>query len=120
MTIHGNAVSLFVYRGTIQGDTHSPSLFPIFMKPLLRWLAVGSRGYRPTYQPHKPTSIIITYDDHCYADDVSIIAGSIQDLKLQLKKMHLFSQYTGLQLETFKCEATGSLWAHGNPLNHRN
>jgi hypothetical protein len=90
------------------------------MEPLLRWLAVGSRGYKPTYQPHKSTSTIITYDDHGYADDVSITAGSIQDLKIQLQKLHLFSQYTGLQLETSKCEATGSLWGLGNPLNNKN
>jgi hypothetical protein len=37
-----------------------------------------------------------------------------------LKKLHLFSQYTGLQLETSKCEAIGSLWGLGNPLNNKN
>ena len=90
------------------------------MEPLLRWLVVDIRGYNPTYQPHKPTSTIITYDDHGYANEVSITAGSIQDLEFQLKKLHLFSQYTGLQLEISKCEATGSLWGQGNPLNHTN
>jgi hypothetical protein len=120
MTIHGNTAPLPMYRGTLQGDTLSPSLFTIFMEPLLRWLAVGSRGYRSSYQPHKPISTIITYDDHGYADDVSITAGSIQDLKIQLAKLHLFSRYTGLRLETSKCGATGSLWAHGYPLNHKN
>jgi hypothetical protein len=120
MTIHGNTAPLSIYRGSLQGDTLPPFLFTIFMEPLLRWLTVGSRGYRPTYQPHKPSSTIITYDGHGYAYDVSITAGSIQDLKIQLKKLHIFSQYTRLQLETCKCEATGSLWAHGNPINHKN
>ena len=96
MTIHGNTAPLSIYRGTLQGDTLSLFLFTIFMEPLLRWLAVGSRGYKPTYQHHKTTSTIITYDDHGYADDVSITAGFIQDLKIQLKKLHIFSQYTGL------------------------
>ena len=120
MAIHGNTTPLSIYRGTLQGDTLSPFLYTIFMEPLLRWLAVGSQGYKPTYQPHKTTSTIITYDDHEYADDVIITAGTMQDLKIQLKKLHLFSQYTGLQLETSKCEATGSLWGVGNPLNHKN
>ena len=90
------------------------------MEPLLRRLAIGSRGYKPTYQPHKSTSTIITYEDHGYTDDVSITAGTIQDLKIQLKNLRLFSQYIGLQLDTSKSEATGSLWAQGNPLNKKN
>jgi hypothetical protein len=54
----------------------------IFMEPLLKWLAVGSRGYCPSYQPHKPLSAaILTYDDHGYADDISITTGTITDLK---------------------------------------
>ena len=111
MTIHGNTAPQSIFRGTLQGHTLSPFLFTIFMEPLLRWLDVGSRGYKPTYQPHKSTSTIITYDDHGYADDVSITAGTFQDLKIQLKKLHLFIQYTGLQLKTSKCEAIGSLSA---------
>ena len=85
MTTHGNTAPLSIYRGTLQGDTFSPFLFTIFTEPLLRWLAVENRGYKPTYQPHKATSTIITYDGRGYADDVSIIAGYIQDLKIQLK-----------------------------------
>jgi len=65
------------------------------MEPLLRWLAIGSRGYRPTLQPHKPTSLIITYDDNGYADDDIITAGSIQDLKIQLKN-YTFSANTSV------------------------
>ena len=120
MTIHGNTTPLPIYRGTLQGDTLPPFLFTIFMDPLLRWLTVGNKGYKPTYQPHKTTSIITTYDDHGYADDVSISAGSIQDLEIQLKKLHQISQYTGLQSETSICEATGSLWGLGSPLNPKN
>ncbi len=85
MTMHGNTTLLPIYRGTLQGDTLSPFLFTILMEPLLRWLAVGSRGYRPTYQPHPPSSAILTCDDHGYAYDISIIDGIITDLKIQLK-----------------------------------
>ncbi len=47
MTIHGNTDLIQILRGTLQGDTLSPFLFTIFMEPLLRWLAIGSMGYRP-------------------------------------------------------------------------
>jgi hypothetical protein len=39
-------------------------------------------------------------------------------LKYSLR-LHLFSKYTGLQLETTRCEATGALWTQGNPLSHK-
>jgi hypothetical protein len=120
MTIHGNTLPIPIHRGTLQGDTLSLFLLIIFMEPLLRWLSVGSSGYRPTYQSHKPSAAIITYDDHGYADDISITAGNIRDLKIQLKKLHLFSTYTEFQLQTSKCEATGALWASGNPLTTSN
>ncbi len=119
MTIHDTTDPIQIHRGTLQGYTLSPFLFTIFMEPLLRWLAVGSRGYRPSYQPHKPKASIIPYDDHGFADDISITAGSIQNLKIQLEKLNLFSQYTGLQFETAKCEATGVLWALDNPLTKK-
>ena len=97
--LHGNTRqhhTIPIYRGTLEGDTLSPFLFTIFMEPLLRWLAVGSRGYCPTYQPRKPYSAILTYDDHGYADDINITAGTITDLKIHIKKLHVFSSYTGL------------------------
>jgi hypothetical protein len=84
MTIHGNTAPIHIHGGTVHGDTLSPFLFTIFMKPLLRWLAVGSRVYRPSYQPHKSTTTIITYDGHGYADDFSITVVFIQNHKIRL------------------------------------
>jgi hypothetical protein len=49
MTTHGNLAPLSIYRGTLQEDTLSPFLFTISMEPLLRWLVVDIRGYKPTY-----------------------------------------------------------------------
>jgi hypothetical protein len=48
----------------------------------------------------------MSYDDHGYADDISITTGTLDNLQIQIKKLHLFSIYTGLELETTKCEAT--------------
>ena len=92
MTIHGDTSRIPIKKGTLQGVTLSPFLFVIFMEPLLRWLAVGSRRYHPSYQPHQSTSAIITYDDHGYATDVSITTGTIQSLKIQLLKLYLYSK----------------------------
>ena len=62
----------------------------------------------------------MAYDDHGYADDKSITTGTLENLQIQIKKLHLFSKYTGLELETSKCEATGALWGYGNRMSTTN
>jgi hypothetical protein len=51
----------------------------------------------------------MTCDDHGYADDISITTRTLENLQKQIKKLYLFSKYTGIELETSKCEATGAL-----------
>jgi hypothetical protein len=62
----------------------------------------------------------MTYDDHGYVDDISITTGTLENLQVQINKLHLFSKYTGLELETWKCKATGALWGYGNPMSKAN
>ena len=62
----------------------------------------------------------MSYDDHGYADDISITTGILDKLQIQIQKIHLFSQYTGLELEITKCEATGALWGYGNRMSKEN
>jgi len=62
----------------------------------------------------------MSYDDHGYRDDISITTGALDNLQVQIKKIRLFSKYTGLELETTKCEATWALWGYGNPTNKEN
>ncbi len=119
MTIHGNPDLIQILRGTLQGDTISPFLFTIFMEPLLRWLAVGRRGYRPSYQPHKPTASIITYDDHGYADDISITAGSIKNLKIQLKKTPPIQPIHRLTTRNHQMRGHRSPMDHGQPSHEK-
>ena len=118
MTPHGDTAPINIDRGTLQGDTLSPFLFTLFIEPLMRWLRVGSRGYRPT--GHKPDTFVLSYDEHGYADDISITTETLPNLKTQLHKLHLFSEYTGLELEIPKCVVTGALWSRGNPKSRPN
>ena len=62
----------------------------------------------------------MTYDDHDYADDISITTGTLDNLQIQIRKLHVFSKYTGLKLETIKFEATGAPWGYGNPMSKEN
>ena len=52
----------------------------------------------------------MTYDDHGYANVISITTGTLENLQIQIKKLHRFNEYTGLELETTKCEAACALW----------
>ena len=120
ITPHGLTPQIPIHRGTLQGDTLSPFLFTLFIEPLMRWIQSGGRGYVTTCTKHCEGEFTITYDEHGYADDISITTGNLADLKVQLRKLHLFSQYTGLQLAIPKCEVTGALWDRGNPATKEN
>jgi hypothetical protein len=120
MTPHGNTPTIPIHRGTLQGDTLSPFIFVIFTEPLVRWLFIGSRGYKPTQQKEQPIGTYISYDAHGYVNDISITTNTLDNLQVQIKKLHLFNKYTGSELETTKCEATGALWGYGNPTSKEN
>jgi hypothetical protein len=64
-------------------DTLSPFLFTLFLKPFLRWLAVGGRGYRPgaLTTNAEPTAI---YPGHGFTDDLSVATGSPTNMSIQL------------------------------------
>jgi len=57
-------------------------------------------------QSDQPAGTYMTYDDHDYKDDISITIGTLDNLQLQIKQLPLYRKYTGLELETTKCEAT--------------
>ena len=84
MTPYGNTPTIPIHKDKLQGDTLSPFIFTISMEPLLRWLSIGSNGYRPTYQLQTPASPYMAYDDHGYADDISITTGTLEKLQIQI------------------------------------
>jgi hypothetical protein len=80
------------------------------------WLIVGSRGYIPSLEgagldDHSPTS---AYPGYGFADDLSVATFSLGKLHVKLRKLSLFSDYTGLDVNARKCSATGALSHKGN------
>jgi hypothetical protein len=63
ITPYGPTPCKDINRGTLQGNTLSPFLLPLFLGTFLRWLTVGSRGYRPGPRATNfdPTEPIATY-----------------------------------------------------------
>jgi len=96
MTPHGDTPTIPIHLGKLQGNTLSHFLFTIFMEVLLRWLSIASRGYKPTHRHQTSKCTYMAYDDHGYADDISITTGTLENLQIQIKKLHLFSKYAGL------------------------
>ena len=120
MTPHGNTPTIPIHRVTLQGDILSPFPFTIFMEPLPSWLLIGNRRYKPKHHMELPERTHMTYDDHGYVDDIRITTGTPENLQIQIKKLHMFSEYNGLELETKICEATGELQGYGNPTSTEN
>jgi hypothetical protein len=80
ITPHGNTPTIPIHKGTLRGATQSPFLFTIFAEPLLKWLSIGSRGYKPLQQTEQPVGTYMSYDDHGYADDIGITTDTLDNL----------------------------------------
>ncbi len=96
-----------IERGTKQGDTLFLLLFLIFIKPLLRWLQSGGRGYK--------YGCLSLHADHttsasAYADDMLAAALPATDLARQAEKIEAFVNWSGMAVNVKKCAVTGILW----------
>lgn len=103
-------------RGVLQGDTLSPFLFLVMLELLLRWLeAPGSqRGYRlRSVDALKRGAIVPTHHRFAaadvYADDSAILTGSATDMQIQMDKVALFSAWSGILLNSTKCDLSAAL-----------
>ena len=49
-----------------------------------------------------------------YADDLAAITSTLEDLKMQAKKIEAFSSWSGMKVNASKCAITGMLYQHAS------
>lgn len=108
----GDTAPLQIDRGTIQGDSLSPFLFILYLEPLLRWLRVGSRGYK--FRSIDDPALREKYQcsDCTYADDLNAITHTVSDLQVQAQKITEYADWAHLLVNNTKSTATGALHRH--------
>eukprot|EP00854_Cymbomonas_tetramitiformis_P034231 gene34231-biopygen21731 len=102
---HHSSAPLMVRRGLVQGDSLSPLLFILYLEPLLRWLKAGNKGYL-----HRLTDSDkqIRTSSAAYVDDLALVTESAAQLATQVKKLELYSNWSGLRINKAKCGITGT------------
>jgi ribonuclease HI len=106
---HGLTDPIPVERGTIQGDTLSPTLFLIYLECLLRWLHVGARGYKfGCLAQHPDGTHKLTLSNSTFADDVSTVASSVSDLQAQAQKISMFCKVFHLVISMKKTKVAAA------------
>lgn len=66
-TAFGPTENIHVRAGVRQGDIISPTLYMLFLNPLLKWIEEDNNGYMIGKD---------TYSIKAYADDMVLISGS--------------------------------------------
>jgi len=90
-------------------------MVPLSTEPLLLWIHVGGRGYRRTCIPDQnatDTHLTNILSSATFADDLLCPTGTIQNLKIQARKLTLYSDWAALMILGSKIKATGILHNH--------
>ncbi len=93
-----------IERGIRQGDVLSPLLFILFLNPLLDKLQQSGLGYSFANNQNLVVPFI------CFADDLTLIANSAEDLQKMIAIVEEFCAETGMDLNKDKCEYTCKLF----------
>ena len=105
----GKTQSIFINRGTIQGNSLSPLLCLIFIEPMLRWLHSGGRGYSYGCLQNNLDAGLRT-SSMAYADDLLAVTSDAKWLTLQTHKVESFTQWAGMSVNCKKCGVSGMLY----------
>ncbi len=78
------------------------------MEPFLRWLHVGGRGYRHMCIPDQnatDTYLTNILSSAAFADDLLCPTSTIQDLKIQARKLTFYSVWATLVISGSKTKS---------------
>jgi exonuclease III/ribonuclease HI len=111
-TPYGDTSPIPLQRGTIQGDSLSPFLYITYTEPLLRWLRVGAKGYKPGAfrQLTVDEQVKLQIPDITYADDLNLLTGTVADMTQQVRKVQAYADWAHLILNRKKTMVTAATY----------
>jgi hypothetical protein len=89
ITAYGLTSPLAVTRRVWQADIISPSLYVLFLNPLLSWLKEGNDGYNIGTD---------TFDIRAYADDMALMSELGEGVKNMMNKVNMFMDHNNVMI----------------------
>ena len=115
-TAYGFTTPFAVERSLRQGDPLAPLLFVILMDALHDGLERNPfTGERHGLQLHFRDGLSVGIPSLGYADDTTVLANTLEDLRVQNEWVHYFMAFNSLRLNHAKCELVGGSY-DGNGL----